>query len=95
MINSPVGDVIEKDTRDIINTDISHILNQGRQGKSDLMTSAKMEEVLGKTQRKQSVWNAVGTGLSGAGSMAWMGYDSGMFSGDYKDYKLAKKHGIL
>jgi hypothetical protein len=81
MINSPVVDVIEEDTNRIVNADISNILRQGRQEKTAYLQSAAYERAMGKAQRKQSIWDAVGTGVSGAGSIAWMGYDAGMWGG--------------
>lgn len=95
MINSPVVGVVEEDTNRMINADITNILRQGRQEKTAYLQSAAYEKELGKTQRKQSIWDAVGTGLGGAGSIAWMGYDAGMWGkSPMRDMNLAQKHGI-
>lgn len=76
-IDSPVVGSIEEETRRVIGLDISNILNQGRQQKNAYLQSAGFEEAVGKNARKQSIWDAVGTGLMGAGSIANMGMDAG------------------
>jgi hypothetical protein len=80
-INQGVPLVIEEETERIIGQDITSILNQGRQQKTALYHSGAMEAAVGRNARTQSRWSAVGTGLQGAGSMAWMGYSGGMFGG--------------
>ena len=80
-INSPMANAATAETERVMNADISSILNRGRQGESDFTTSSAMEKAIGKSKKRQSVWDAVGTGVSGAGSMAWMGYDAGWGSG--------------
>lgn len=88
-INSPAVLNAEEETRRIINADISNILNQGRQGKTNFMQSAEYEKALGKSQKQQSYWDAAGTGLTGAGSIALMGYDRGFWGGDKMKTSLA------
>jgi hypothetical protein len=95
MINSPMGIAATKETERVINQDISDILRRGRQEKADYLYSAEMEEEMGKARKRQSVWDAVGTGAQGAGSIAWMGYEAGMWGkGANRDAYLASKHGI-
>lgn len=94
-ILSPTVDAIEQEVRRTMGLDISSILNKGRQAKTDYLQSAEYERAIGKAKRKQSIWDAIGTGVSGAGSIALMGYDAGIWgSGANRDAYLASKHGI-
>ena len=94
-ILSPTVDATEREVRRRIGLDISNILNKGRQAKNTMYQQAGYEEAIGKERRRQSVWDAVGTGVMGAGSLAFMGYDAGYWgSGTNRDLYLANKHGI-
>ena len=92
-VGSPL--VIKSQTQDDINKDISFILDVGNQQYNNYMANASYEEDYGKQIKRQSIWDATSTGLQGFGSVAYMGYEGGMWGKSAnKDMKLAKKHGI-
>jgi hypothetical protein len=84
MLNVGAPLVVAAQTREDITKDIEFILESGRMESAQYRASAAYEKASGKMARKQSVWDAIGTGVSGFGSMAYMGYQGGMFgSGKY------------
>lgn len=56
-------------------------LMQGRQQRDYLLSQANIYRQSGKNARKNARNSAWATGLTGAGSIAFMGYTSGMFGG--------------
>jgi hypothetical protein len=71
--------VVEAQTQADLAKDIGYTLEQGRNEQSYLQSSAAISKQEGKNIRQQSIWNATATGLSGFGSLAYMGYKGGMF----------------
>jgi hypothetical protein len=78
-VGSPL--VVKAETQAAITRDKGFILQGGEAEYTSLMNSAKLEKAMGKAARKKSIWDAATTGVKGFGSMAYMGYQSGMFSG--------------
>jgi hypothetical protein len=91
-VGSPL--VIESQTRADIAKDMGYILETGRNKSAAYMASAAYEKAAGKAARKQSVWDAIGTGISGFGSMAYMGYQGGMFGSGSKTGLNTKTSGL-
>jgi len=84
MMNVGAPLVVATQTRDDIAKDMGFVLETGRRESAAYMASAAYEKASGKMARKQSKWDAIGTGISGFGSMAYMGYQGGMFGGGTK-----------
>ena len=94
-VNLGVPLVIEAEGRENFAKDITKVLRIGAQKAgewkmqgmnyqsqaSTLRTSAAIEEQVGKNARRNSIWSMIGTGASGLGSMAFMGYNAGMWGG--------------
>lgn len=91
-VNQGAPLVIEADTKSKIAQDVGYILRRGGQAEQSYLASADIERQIGKNTKKQSQWDAVGTGLQGMGSIAFMGADAGL--GSNRDAYLARKHGI-
>lgn len=90
MINTGSPLVIEAETIDQIAKDKGFILEEGRMKSESLYNQAAYERAYGsimkeqgKRAKKQSLWKAIGTGVSGYGSMAYMGYESGIWGNKY------------
>jgi len=78
-VNEGVPLVVAAQTNEDIHKDIGFTLMQGEQQYNLLRSSAGMERAIGAMEKRQSVWNAISTGIGGFGSMAYMGYQAGMF----------------
>jgi Flp pilus assembly protein TadG len=87
-IDSPL--VMAAKTQNDITKDIGFILETGRMESANYRASAVYEKASGKMARKQSKWNALASGASGFGSLAYMGYESGMFNKRTTSAKLNK-----
>lgn len=103
--------VTEAETKEAIGRDVAGIMRQGSQRAKSWMNqagnymseanvftqSAAIEREMGDNARKNSIWNMVGTGLTGAGSIAFMGYNSGFFNnwGLKGNQRLISKSGGL
>lgn len=72
--------VIEAQTQADIAKDIGYTLMQGGQEQSYLQSQAAISRQMGKNAKTQSIWGATATGLSGFGTLAYMGYQGGLFS---------------
>lgn len=85
-IDSPL--VLAAETERDVAKDIGFVLEEGRVERDLLLSEAAYETAYGslmakkgKAARKQSMWGALGTGLKGFGSMAYMGYQGGYWGG--------------
>jgi len=76
-VGSPL--VIAAETRAAIAKDIGFGLERGRAEEEALLSSAALERRTGEQIRKRSVFNAISQGLSGFGSIAFMGTQAGIF----------------
>jgi hypothetical protein len=61
--------------------DISFILEGGEQQSNNYLASAQYERNAGKAALKQSKMSAWAKGITGAGSIAFMGYSGGLWGG--------------
>jgi hypothetical protein len=98
MINTGSPLVIEAETIDQIAKDKGFILEEGRMKSESLYNQAAYERAYGsimkeqgKRAKKQSLWKAIGTGVSGYGSMAYMGYESGIWGNKSVSVNAANK----
>lgn len=73
--------VIEAQTRADIAKDIGFTLERGREEAAFYRSRAAVEKAQGRAAKKQSRWDAISQGLTGFGTIAYMGYDAGWFSG--------------
>lgn len=73
--------VNEAQMRSDILKDIDLILETGSTHRERFFGSARLEEERGRKLRRQSMWDAVTTGLRGAGSIAFLGSEAGWFGG--------------
>ena len=73
--------VVEAQTRADILKDVGFILEQGSTQRERLFGSARLEKKRGRQLRRQSMWDAVTTGLRGVGSIAYLGSEAGWFDG--------------
>lgn len=67
--------VIEAETRDIIVRDLGFILESGGEEESFFRSRAGLEIATGKNIKRKSKFDAISTGLSGFGSIAFLGID--------------------
>ena len=72
--------VIEAETRAAIARDISFGLKRGRQEESLALSSAIEERATGAAIRRRSRFDAISSGLQGAGTIADMAKEAGLFS---------------
>jgi hypothetical protein len=69
--------VVEAQTTADIYKDIGFTLQRGEQAYKMGISEAGMEKAQGRVAKQQSIWGATGSGLSGAGSIAYLGYKAG------------------
>lgn len=79
MLNAGSPLVIEAQTKTDLNRDIGYILDVGNQQSSNFMANASYEKAYGKTLKQNSYWNAATSGIMGLGSVAYMGYEGGLW----------------
>ena len=73
--------VVEAETNAALAKDKGFMLQQGMARANLMRSQAELERWMGKKAKRDSIWGAVGTGLTGLASMGMMGYKMGMFSG--------------
>ncbi len=78
-VGSPL--VIAAETRDIIADDVGFILERGRAETGFFESSAAIETARGEAALRKSKWDAISQGLTGFGSIAFMGAQAGTFKG--------------
>lgn len=69
--------VIEAETRADIAKDVGFVLERGREEERFYKSRAAIEKARGKAKRKRSRWEAISQGLTGFGSLAFMGTEAG------------------
>jgi hypothetical protein len=76
-IGSPM--VLEAENEMNIRKDVGYIIERGWNQASQYRQSAVMEKAYGAAEKRKSRWSALGSGLQGFGSLAYMGVQGGMF----------------
>ena len=79
MINAGTSLVIEAENEANIAKDVGFTMMQGENAYWSGMSSAAIEEAQGKAMKKQSLWDAMATGMQGMGSIAFLGYQGGLW----------------
>jgi len=80
--------VVEAQMRADIHKDIDFILETGATQRQRFFGSARLEKERGRKLRRQSMWDAVTTGLRGAASIAYLGYEAGDGATQYGSSRL-------
>ncbi len=91
MINVGSPLVIAAETRDIIADDVGFILERGRAETGFFESSAAIETARGEAALRKSKWDAISQGLTGFGSIAFMGTQGGTFKGSSGGSVLANQ----
>ena len=78
-VGSPL--VLEAQTRADVLKDIGYILDEGEMARVSHMNAAGMEKAYGRMRKRQSLWDMIGTGGKGFGSLYSMGGNAGWWGG--------------